>query len=555
MRINANKFINNAVFTIALCISALAMIFMQEPYNISLLGWVALVPLVVASLKLRVDKWLLLTSYLILSAYWTANVYWIGYISTAGWIMVSLVLGVYWPFSIAALKYLHSKKMPLPLALPLVWIGAQSWQGFIMGGFNWGFLGHSQYQNLHMIQIADIFGEPAVSFIVAMVNGMIASLFTYKITRKTFFEASITIITLCAVWIYGDITLKSSKSTISQGPLVGIIQPNVASSDKEEMSNAMKIVDDMMALSQEAIDAGAQIIVWPETMVLGIINKEYLIYCNKDGIDWQLHRKISKFANNRCNLLVGSLSADVAVKDGEFIIANQYNSAFLYQKDSKQFTQRYDKRYLVPFGEYIPLASNKFIRKILMHFVPYDYDYSLTPGKHYTVFTIKDDKKVYKFATMICYEDTDPKTVRKLSYSKKRNSKQDWLFDISNDGWYVKFDEAGMHPSSELSQRTAINVFRAVENHIAIARSVNTGISCIIDSNGKIRDTFKAATLAHNFKEREAVSGWLVDNIPIDTRVTIFSIVGLWYKWIFILIYPILAIAGFFLIKNNNKSR
>lgn len=531
------------------------MIFMQEPYNISLLGWVALVPLTVASLKLRINKWLLLLSYLILSGYWVVNIYWIGYISNTGWIIVSMMMGIYWPFSIAALKYLHSKKMPLPLALPLVWIGAQSWQGFIMGGFNWGFLGHSQYQNLHMIQIADIFGEPAVSFIVAMVNGMVASLFISKASKKMLSQAALVIITLCAVWIYGDIAIKNSQSTISQGPLVGVIQPNIASSDKEDMANAIKIVDDMMALSQEAIDAGAQIIVWPETMVLGIINKEFLIYCQKDAIDWHLHHKISEFASNRCNLLVGALSADVEVEDGELIIAHQYNSAFLYQKDSKQFAQRYDKKYLVPFGEYIPLASNKFIKKILMHFVPYDHDYSLTPGKNYTSFTVKDGKKNYRFATMICYEDTNPEIARKLAYNSEQKKKQDWLFDISNDGWYVKFDDAGIYPSSELSQRTAINVFRAVENHIAVARSVNTGISCIIDSNGKIRDTFKAATLAHNFKEREAVSGWLVDNIPIDSRVTIFSIAGLWYKWIFMLIYPIFAIGGFFLIKNNNKLR
>ena len=45
-----------------------------------------------------------------------------------------------------------------------------------MGGFYWRFLGHSQYQNLALIQIADIVGAAGVSFVVAMVNGLIADL-------------------------------------------------------------------------------------------------------------------------------------------------------------------------------------------------------------------------------------------------------------------------------------------------------------------------------------------------------------------------------------------
>ena len=46
--------------------------------------------------------------------------------------------------------------------------------GFPMGGFYWRFLGHSQYEQLALIQIADLVGAAGVSFVVAMVNGLIA---------------------------------------------------------------------------------------------------------------------------------------------------------------------------------------------------------------------------------------------------------------------------------------------------------------------------------------------------------------------------------------------
>ena len=555
MVVKDNIILNNTLFAASALATAIALSFMQAPHNLHWLGWFALVPLIVATMKLRITKRTLLIAYLVFAGFWLANLYWVGYISIPGWIAFSLFSGIYWPFSISALKYINRKKVPLLLATPLIWLGAQSWQGIFFGGFDWHFLGHSQYQNIHIIQIADIFGEAGVSFILAMTNGMVASLFIFPIARKTFWHIAVTIVTIASVWVYGDIALKESLSTTIDGPLVGIAQPNIASADKENMANAEKIIDEMIELSKGPIQNGAAIVAWPETMVLGIINKEYLVYCDSQDKHRKLHRKISDFAKDNCDLLVGSLSASVGPKDGFLIVTDEYNSAFLYQKDGSQFPKRYDKIHLVPFGEYIPFNDNKLIKKLMMLFIPYDYDYSLTPGKEYTNFNINDGVKNYNFATMICYEDTDAQTVRKLAYNRKNGTKRQWLFNISNDGWYVKFDKDGVYPSSELSQRTAINVFRAVENHITIARSVNTGISCIIDPSGRLRNDFVAGDLPKNVLEREAVSGWLADFVPIDTRVTIFSKVGAWHKWVLATIYPLLAVAGFFSIRDSRKQK
>jgi len=83
-------------------------------------------------------------------------------------------------------------------------------------------------------------------------------------------------------------------------------------------------------------------------------------------------------------------------------------------------------------------------------------------------------------------------------------------------------------PSVELAQRTAISVFRAVENRISIIRSVNTGISCLIDSLGGIQDGFAAGNLPQKAMDRQGVEGWFVDKIKIDDRVTFFSRYGQW---------------------------
>ena len=79
----------------------------------------------------------------------------------------------------------------------------------------------------------------------------------------------------------------------------------------------------------------------------------------------------------------------------------------------------------------------------------------------------------YRFATLICYEDTVPPLARDFT---RRGA--DFLLNITNDGWF--------HDSPELDQHLAIMVFRAVENRIGIARAANTGISAFVAPSGDV---------------------------------------------------------------------
>ena len=80
----------------------------------------------------------------------------------------------------------------------------------------------------------------------------------------------------------------------------------------------------------------------------------------------------------------------------------------------------------------------------------------------------------------------------------------------------------------ELAQRTAISVFRCVENRISIIRSVNTGISCLIEPTGKIRNGYRDGNLPQKAMARQGVAGWFVDTVLLDRRITFFSKHGRW---------------------------
>ncbi len=129
---------------------------------------------------------------------------------------------------------------------------------------------------------------------------------------------------------------------------------------------------------------------------------------------------------------------------------------------------------------------------------------------------------------MICYEGTVPAIARRFAIDNQGRKRLDWLVNISNDGWFVRFKNKKVFPSTELPQHAAIYAFRAVENRLAVVRSVNTGISCLVDTLGRIRNGFLAGTLPLQAMKRTGCDGWFVDRVPIDKRTTFFSRNGQW---------------------------
>ena len=158
---------------------------------------------------------------------------------------------------------------------------------------------------------------------------------------------------------------------------------------------------------------------------------------------------------------------------------------------------------------------------------------------------------------MICYEDSVPAIARKFALDEQGGKKVDWLVNISNDGWFVRFADGKVLPSTELTQHTAICVFRAVENRVAIVRSVNTGISCLIDTVGRIKNGYLAGDLPQKAMARQGVSGWFADRVSIDKRITFFSKYGQWLDFccaIGFLSLIIILFLGWFLQKRIGQN-
>ncbi|MBW8015705.1 MAG: apolipoprotein N-acyltransferase [Planctomycetes bacterium] len=534
-------------------VSAFMLTFIQVPHTLHFLAWVALVPFVLACRQESKTFAMVLISGFVATVYWLGNLWWLTLVTVPGYIGFCIYLGLYWPILAICIRYCRRKRFPLIVALPVLIIGAEAWQGILITGFSWRLLGHSQYANTTLIQFADIFGATGVSFVVAMVNGLICDLIidwrkkrnskgnSVGMAHPTWIinavKVSVTVFVLLSVMTYGKYRIGQSAKYMSEGPVIGSVQPNIPSYVKELADNGEDILNDLIDKSNKCFDAGAELVAWPETIVLATMNKSYtkvLKKYNQPNPGDLYNEMISKHTMGRGYVFFGSHAATIEypyVINNRFNVTEQFNSAYLYRPDGKQDPKRFDKIHLVPFGEYIPCKkSAPFIYKVFRFFSPFDYDYSLTRGTEYTAFDMDSGEKQYHFGCLICYEDTDPEVTRKMVVDEAGNKKSDWLINISNDGWYVKYDKKSgkMSPSGELSQRTAISVFRAIENRISIIRSVNTGISCLVDPVGRIVDGYAGGDLPQKAMDRECVEGWFVDKIFIDKRVTFFSKHGKW---------------------------
>ncbi len=573
-------------------VSAAMLTVIQAPIGWSALAWVAYVPLILAGSPEANPLRLFIISYLACFFYWLANLYWLVPVTIAGWIVFCLYTALLWPVLTLCLRYCRARRIPLFLAAAVLIVGVEQMQGLFLGGFFWRFLAHSQYKNTLLIQIADIFGAGGVSFLIALVNGLIAEIILEaralrwtkgyvgwagllpmrfgphcensmgkQVAHPT---AAIHRPLLCVVLVaaavagailYGRWRISQEAECVEAGPVVAMLQSNVPQSVKRSFESGQELFDGLMEHSKAAVEAGAELVVWPETMVQAYLDGAVWRFLASPEDAQVFDKALREHADAKAYLLVGAYGAELQQHGADRYLA-RYNSAFLYRPDGRQDEKRYDKIHLVPFGEVLPLRrSFAWFYELLMKikFIPYNFDYSLDYGSRYTVFEMalpalrrdeerKDEEpeatgdssivhrpsSIGHFGVMICYEDTVPEIAQKFALDEKGAKRLDWLVNISNDGWFVRFKDKQVLPSAELPQHAAVCVFRAVENRLAVLRSVNTGISCVIDSLGRIRDGYLQGTLPREAMARMGMPGWFSDRVPIDRRTTFFSRYGRW---------------------------
>jgi len=356
-------------------------------------------------------------------------------------------LALFPALSAATAAWLARRRVPLAVGFPLAWTLLEAARSSGTFGFPWGAIAYALAPFPHLIQFAAFTGMWGVTLWLVLLNGLIHA---YASSRWTAPKATLVVVTFLVFTVpvvYGrhEVSHREPRGAVR----VGLVQPNVGN-DKWRIAVRDSIVIALLnqtdALAREWERHPPELLVWPETALPARLPHEpYYRF------------KVEDLVNaNRVPLLAG-------FPDGEPLPQGGFrftNSAALFIPQVGM-VGRYDKRQLVPFSEFFPLPLlNRF-----------DFGQSdFSPGDHPGLFTQLDEP----FGLTICFESIFPGPARMLGKLGAR-----YLVNITNDQWFGN--------SAAPEQHWAMNVMRAVENHMGLVRAANTGISGVIDPYGFVR--------------------------------------------------------------------
>lgn len=344
---------------------------------------------------------------------------------------------------VAAYAYLMAK-LPWPgghlrqlLVAPCLWLLIEALRGSLFTGFPWLALGYSQI-DAPLAGFAPLGGVPLCSLLVMLVAGALASLVTLDWPKRA--GLVVLIIALLAV----GARLRGTEWTQAVLPQrdVALVQGAVPQHLKwAEELRAVSLAR-YLELSAEAWDA--DVVIWPETAIPAFAAEI------PDVVDDLQARAVA----SGTALLVG-------MPTGEAWRGQYYNSVVQFGAHPG----RYDKRHLVPFGEFFPL-KDLLGNLILLFNIPMS-DFSAGEARQEPLQIAGLTASV-----SICYEDAFPQAVNDPP------PVPDVLVNVSNDAWFG--DTIAPHQHLEIAR------MRALESGRYMLRSTNTGISAVIDQHGRI---------------------------------------------------------------------
>ncbi|MFA6134482.1 MAG: apolipoprotein N-acyltransferase [Phycisphaerae bacterium] len=529
------------------------------PFNQWYLAYVALVPWLMALEGGMSRRWTLLWAALAGLLFWGANLYWLTWVTIEGYVATVLYLSLYWLVAGWIIRAAGRRNLPLWLVLPVVWVSLEFLRTYVISGFPWFFLAQSQYARTHLIQIADVTGQYGLSFFVAMVNGAIMDLLTFPLFARVagggarmcrWAVAGLLTTAGVGLFILGYGAFRLGQHTTHEGPVIGLVQHAYPNTLRGREAPAKEIFDHHLRSSEAFIGAGCDLVVWPETMLPGGMNREFLDFdpaqLSPDGQAYLpgvqgMARQLGQLSQRLgCPILAGGVSYHLNPDMTSDRLLTVRNSALWFDATDRP-TAMYSKMHLVPFGEYVPFKQGwPALHKFLRGFVPSAME-QLDPGLACQEFRLRRGEKTWSLATPICFEGTFADICRQMVVSEGAK-RVDILANMSNDGWFV-YDWGSSHfrGSTEHAQHLSQYCFRAVEARTPVIRAVNTGISASVDSSGRIQATVQSqgqrAMVIGTLLLDGARGGdgqWLSGHGPkvlVDDRVSLYSLVGDVFAW------------------------
>lgn len=362
------------------------------------------------------------------------------------------------------------------LATAASWTALELVRGHAFTGAPWDLLGHALWAQPLWTQVASLGGVYAVSFVCAATGAALAELLCAP--RRSGGALATAAVCVAVSVVFGAVRLAGEDDG---GPhlRVALVQGNVPNAWRIDVARSDDALHAFVEATRPVLANDPALVVWPENAVSFLVAP-----------------------NERFGIAVGALLR-AAPGSAPFLLAGAprytqtapgrvafFNSAWLFDADGAARAV-YDKRRLVPFAEYAPVAR---VPGLSWRFdAPGDY----TPGTDAVVF-----REPAPFGVLVCYEAIYPALARDLARGGAR-----FLVNVSNDAWFGT--RAG------LEQHLASAAFRAVESGRALVRATNTGVTALIGPSGRVLARFPA----------DVRGAWTVE-VPLRDATTPYARAG-----------------------------
>jgi apolipoprotein N-acyltransferase len=374
---------------------------------------------------------------------------WLGWIAV---VLLSLYLAIY-PAAAAGLAWRWGRSAPLRMTLVFAaaWIVTEWLRATMFTGFAWNPLGVV----LLPTPIADgaaLVGTYGLSGVATALAGLL-----FLLTLRNWRAAAG--VGTGIVAITGAAWLASPPTTAGTGVALRIVQPNIGQQDKWRPGFERENLLRLARLSRWGKDE-PRLLLWPEAAVTEPLENGLQDIGHRVAVA-QLRADVASVMAARDLLLTGGVTW--RSRDG-FDLTSATNSVFAMDAGGR-ILARYDKAHLVPYGEYLPMRP--VLSAIgLSRLAPGDVDFDPGPGPRTLVLP-----GIGKAGFQLCYE------VIFSGQVVDRRNRPDFLFNPSNDAWFGAWG-----PPQHLAQAR----LRALEEGLPVLRSTPTGISAVIDADGRL---------------------------------------------------------------------
>ncbi len=351
--------------------------------------------------------------------------------------------------------------------LPILWVLFEWLRSWILTGFPWLLSGYPLIETV-LAHYAPIIGIYGMSLLVVFISAMLV------VRIKSVFSLVSIALIIMGGFVLGQIQW---SKPIGEPLSVALIQGNINQSLKWDRRQLEKTKQLYVALSEDQWLSN-DLIVWPENAIPVFYHT----------LEKNFYRKLSlKAQKTETELITG-----LPIFDNK---TEQYYNSMINFGEEQGY---YYKTHLVPFGEYVPLAS--MIRGLIQFFnIPMSGFSVGQPNQPPLVI------KGHKVVVTLCYEDVYPQDM--MSHI----SQSQFMINLSNNGWYG--DSFAPHQHLEMAR------MRALETSRELIRSTTSGISALIDSKGNVvvkGPQFKQAVINGKIQPRVGTTPYVQwGNYPI----------------------------------------